>query len=344
MKNLSVAFLAPYAVAAVEEPPPEVAPDTVLVRTICSAISPGTEMLVYRGQWPEDLPVDESIAALEGKFTYPLNYGYACVGKVVEAGELVDSSWQGRVVFAFNPHQRYFTAKPEHLIPVPPELSAEQAAFLPNMETAVSFLMDGRPIVGEQVVIIGQGVVGLLTAGLLARFPMQRLVTLDKYSLRREKSSALGACALDPGDPDTMRAIRELLGAEHSREGADLIYELSGNPAALDMAISVAGFGARIVIGSWYGGKRAELDLGGRFHRGRLKLISSQVSTLAPEFTGLWSKSRRLGTALRMLEELRPLDLITHRFHVSDAAEAYKLLDTHPEDAIQVILEYEDKA
>ncbi len=157
------------------------------------------------------------------------------------------------------------------------------------------------------------------------------MVTLDKYSLRREKSSALGACALDSADPDHLRAIQELLGAENSRDGVDLIYELSGNPAALDTAISAAGFGARIVIGSWYGGKRAEIDLGGRFHRGRLKLISSQVSTLAPEFTGLWNKSRRLGTALRMLEELRPLDLITHRFHVSEAAEAYKLLDTHPQ-------------
>ncbi|MBI5250837.1 MAG: zinc-binding alcohol dehydrogenase [Desulfomonile tiedjei] len=342
MKNLSVEFRAPYAVAAVEEPFPDLPRNNVLVETLCSAISPGTEMLLYRGLWPADLPVDDSIPSLAGKFAYPLKYGYSCVGKVIETGASVDRNWLGQIVFSFNPHRSYFASPPEHLIPVPPELSAEEAAFLPNMETAVSFLMDGRPIIGERVLIIGQGIVGLLTAGLLAGFPLQLLVTLDKYPLRREKSSALGACALDPGDPELSARILELLGAEHSRSGADLVYELSGNPAALDTAISAAGFGGRVVIGSWYGGKRAAIDLGGRFHRGRIKLISSQVSALAPEFTGLWTKSRRLTLALRMLERLKPSSLITHRFHVSRVSEAYKLLDEQPENAIQVILTYED--
>lgn len=188
MKNLSVEFIAPYVVAAVEEPVPELSEKNVLVQTICSGISPGTEMLVYRGQWPEDLPVDDSIPALAGKFAYPLKYGYSCVGKVVRIGASVNRDWLGKIVFSFNPHQSYFAAEPEHLIVVPAELSPEDAVFLPNMETAVSFLMDGRPMIGEQVVIIGQGIVGLLTAGLLARFPLQQLITLDKFQLRREKS------------------------------------------------------------------------------------------------------------------------------------------------------------
>ncbi len=342
MKNLSVEFIAPYVVAAVEEPVPELSEKNVLVQTICSGISPGTEMLVYRGQWPEDLPVDDSIPALAGKFAYPLKYGYSCVGKVVRIGASVNRDWLGKIVFSFNPHQSYFAAEPEHLIVVPAELSPEDAVFLPNMETAVSFLMDGRPMIGEQVVIIGQGIVGLLTAGLLARFPLQQLITLDKFQLRREKSSALGAFPLDPEDPELPEKLRQILGAD-PRSGADLIYELSGNPAALDTAISAAGFGGRIVIGSWYGGKRAPIDLGGRFHRGRLKLISSQVSSLAPEVSGLWTKSRRLRLALKMLEEVNPSKLITHRFHAARVADAYRLLDANPGDAIQVILEYGDK-
>lgn len=343
MKNLSVTFIAPYEVTAVEESVPEVTENTVLVKTACSAISPGTEMLVYRGQWPDGLPVDDSIPALAGKFAYPLNYGYACVGEVVETGASVDRNWLGKLVFSFNPHRSFFVAATDHLIEIPPELSSEDAAFLPNMETAVSFVMDGRPAIGEQVVVLGQGIVGLLTAGLLAEFPLQTLVTLDKYQLRREISSTLGASPIDPEDPEVLLKIRRMLGAEQSQAGADLVYELSGNPAALDMAISAAGFSGRIVVGSWYGGKKSAVDLGGRFHRSRLKFISSQVSTLAPEFTGLWTKSRRLGFALKMLQKLRPSRMITHRFHVSRVAEAYKLLDARPEQAIQVILEYGER-
>jgi threonine dehydrogenase-like Zn-dependent dehydrogenase len=96
-----------------------------------------------------------------------------------------------------------------------------------------------------------------------------------------------------------------------------------------------------VVIGSWYGQKRPDLNLGGRFHRSRIRLISSQVSTLAPEWTGRWSKARRLQVAWCMLEQVRPARLITHRFPLTQAAQAYALLDQHPEEAIQVLLTYE---
>jgi threonine dehydrogenase-like Zn-dependent dehydrogenase len=125
------------------------------------------------------------------------------------------------------------------------------------------------------------------------------------------------------------------------QQGADLTYELSGNPAALDQAIAATGFSGRVVIGSWYGQKRADINLGGRFHRSRMRLISSQVSTLAPEWTGRWSKARRLQVAWRMLEQVQPAHLITHRFPLTQAAQAYALLDQHPEEAIQVLLTYE---
>ena len=98
----------------------------------------------------------------------------------------------------------------------------------------------------------------------------------------------------------------------------------------------------RVVIGSWYGQKRADIDLGGRFHRSRMRLISSQVSTLAPERSGRWSKARRLQVAWWMLEQVRPAHLITHRFPLTQAAQAYAMLDKHPEETLQVILTYEE--
>jgi 2-desacetyl-2-hydroxyethyl bacteriochlorophyllide A dehydrogenase len=342
-KRLAIHFCKPYQIKIVEETLPHPAPDQVLVRTVLSAISPGTELLAYRGEWPENMPVDATIRALAGKFGYPLKYGYAAVGRVIALGTAVNRDWTDKLVFAFNPHESHFVAAPADLIPLSSSLIPEEAAFLPNMETAVNFLMDGRPLIGDAVAVLGQGVVGLLTTALLSRLPLSLLVALDKLPMRRERAKAFGADAvLDPGMDNVVNRVQELLGENGCGPGADLTYELSGNPAALDQAIALTGFNGRIVVGSWYGSKRANVDLGGHFHRGRVQIISSQVSTLAPDLTGRWTKSRRLELALRMLEKVKPASLITHRYNISQAADAYKLLDQHQDEAIQVMLTYED--
>ena len=319
-----------------QEPLPT--PDTghVLVQTLLSAISPGTEMLVYQDQFPANLAVDEKISSLSGAFRYPLRYGYAAVGQVAEIGAGVDPGWEGRLVFAFQAHTSHFLACPEELLPVPEGISAEQAIFLANMETAVNFLMDGAPMIGEQVAVFGQGIVGLLTAALLKRFPLSRLVTIDRYGLRRAASLELGVSAsLEPTSGSMIEQSKRLF-----PDGADLTYELSGALQALDQAIALTGYNGRVVIGSWYGQKRANLDLGGYFHRSRIHLISSQVSTLAPELSGRWSKARRFELAWEMIRQVRPERWITQRFPIGQASEAYRLLDHLPEETIQVVFTY----
>jgi threonine dehydrogenase-like Zn-dependent dehydrogenase len=121
--------------------------------------------------------------------------------------------------------------------------------------------------------------------------------------------------------------------------GADLVYECSGDPATLDAAIAAAGYDARIVVGSWYGTKRAPVDLGGAFHRDRLSLVASQVSTIAPPLRGRWTHDRRRRVALDHLRDIRTDALVTHRIAFDDAAEAYRLLDSDA-DALQVLLAY----
>jgi threonine dehydrogenase-like Zn-dependent dehydrogenase len=342
MKRLALHFTAPYEVRVQDEPLPTPEAGQALVKTLISAISPGTELLMYRGQAPEDIPLDETIAALKESQSYPFKYGYAAVGQVIETGEGVAPTWQGKTVFAFHPHESHFVSPAVDLIPLPAGLPLEEAAFLPNMETAVSFLMDGRPLIGEKVAVFGQGIVGLLTTALLAHMPLNSLVTIDKYALRREASLAFGAhLSLDAEAPETMKKLMPSVDEDQSG-GFDLTYELSGNPSALDQAIAITGFDGRVVIGSWYGRKRADLNLGGRFHRSRIQLMSSQVSKLAPALTGRWTKARRLQVALEMLKDLKPSRLITHRFNISRASEAYSLIDQHPEDVIQVIFTYDD--
>jgi 2-desacetyl-2-hydroxyethyl bacteriochlorophyllide A dehydrogenase len=342
MKRKSLYFDAPNRVSVREESLAEPGPDQVLVQTLVSAISAGTEMLFYRGEVPKDIPMDETIPSLAKQLEYPLKYGYAAVGKVIGVGRDVSDDWRGQLVFAFNPHESHFLMSAKELIRIPESLSPEDSVFIPNMETAVSLVMDGHPLIGEQVVVFGQGVVGLLTTVLLGRIPLTRLITLDRYPKRRERSIALGAhLSLDPAESEVQQKLYELLRTGSGYEGADLAYELSGNVQALDQAIAVAGFNGRVVIGSWYGEKQAELDLGGRFHRSQITVIASQVSAIAPQFRGRWTKIRRLQVALRMIERIKPVSLITHRFPFDRAAEAYKLLDRNPEETIQVILTYE---
>jgi len=244
MVRRSLWFTAPFQLAIRQETLPPLQPDEILVQTAVSAISPGTEMLLYRGQMPSDMALDDTITALDGVITYPLKYGYAAVGQVVETGKAVATGWRGRFVFAFNPHESHFITKPGDVLPLPDGMEPETAVFLPNMETAVSFVMDGRPVIGERVAVFGQGVVGLLTTSLLAQFPLVELAAVDGYGLRREWASRWGATAVYHP-------------AESLPTDVDLTYELSGNPAALNQAIAVTGFDGRVVIGSWYGQKRA---------------------------------------------------------------------------------------
>ncbi len=337
-------FTAPYRVEVRTERLDGPAPGQLRVRVAYSAISPGTEMLIYRGQMPQGMPTDASIAALGGTLAYPLKYGYATVGQVEAVGDGVSRSWLGRWVFAFQPHQSHYLASPDDVLPLPAEVSPEDAAFLPNTETAVNFVMDGRPGIGERVVVFGQGIVGLLTTALLARFPLERLVVLDRFPLRRETGLSLGAHrALDPDAADVATALTDLLGAPQGTGGADLVYELSGAPAALNMAIAITGFDGRVVIGSWYGQKRAPLDLGGHFHRSRMRLLSSQVSTLAPQHTGRWNKARRMALAWQSVAALHPATrFVTHRFPATDAPAAYAHIDQHPESTLQVLLTWQD--
>jgi len=341
MERQVLYFKAPRRVVTEREPLPSPSFGQMLVQTIISAISPGTELLIYRGQAPAGLAKDDTISALAGDFSFPLKYGYAVVGRVLEVGRGVAPGWEDRLVFAFHPHESHFLATPDELLRLPDGLTPEDAVFFPNMETAVTFLLDGQPLAGEQVAVFGQGIVGLLLTALLSRWPLSSLVTLDLYPKRRLLSEELGAhVSLDPSQTDTPERLCDYLQGTGPYPGADLCYEVSGNPAALDQAIAASGFSGRVVIGSWYGLKRSDLNLGGRFHRSRVRLIGSQVSSIAPELTGRWNKTRRYQVTWEMLAQIQPASFITHRFPIAQAAQAYELIDRQPEDVIQVILTF----
>ena len=341
MKRTSVVIEAPFRIVVETGPLPRAPEGQVLVETVMSAISPGTERRVYRGEVPAGWEVDATLAALPGTFGYPIKYGYTTVGRVQAVGPGVDPDWLNRPVFGFHPHESHYTCRPEELVVLPPDMAAEDALFVSNMESAVNLVMDGRPLLGEHVVIFGQGILGLLTTALLRRYPLAGLLALDRHPLRRKASLAAGADrALDPDEENVLSRLGKILEKYGARGSPDLIYEVSGNPGALNQAISIGGFHTRVVVGSWYGTKPSVLELGHSFHRNRIRLISSQVSTLAPEYTGRWSSKRRMQVVLESIAKIRPGRWITHRYPVENAAEAYELLDKDPAAGIQTVLTY----
>lgn len=316
----------------VETRPIEVGPpdaDEVLVETRVSAISAGTELLVYRDETPPDTQVDETIDTLDGEFSFPMQYGYAAVGDVVEVGSAVSQSWLDETVFSFVPHQTHFSATPESLVELSAGTDTERAALLPTVETGVNLVLDSEPRIGERVVVFGAGVVGLCTTRLLAAFPLDRLVVVDPIENRRAVATEMGADAAVHPD-----AVSEQVG------DVDLAVEVSGRPGVLDDAVGAVGYDGRVVVGSWYGTKDATVNFGGRFHRDRIEIVSSQVSTVDPALRGRWDVDRRLATAKDWLDGVDVDALITHRIPFEDAPTAYELLDDRPEAALQVLLTY----
>jgi len=309
----------------------------LLIQTEVSGISAGTEMLLYRGEIPAGS--EPQVDSLSQGLTYPTQYGYASVGRVLEVGRSVKADWRGRLVFAFHPHQSHFISDEDNLLAVPDGMSAEDAIFLPNMETAVNLVQDAAPLLGECALVLGQGVVGLLTAALLAGFPLECLVTADRLENRRNASRSAGAASsLDPAAPEFEDLALAATGED--KPGYDVTVELSGNPMALDSAVSLTAFAGRILVGSWYGSKTAPIRLGGRFHRSRIRISASQVSTVAPGLTGRWNKARRFRAAWSALGRVQPARWITHRFQLSAAGEAYHVLEETPQLALQVVFDY----
>lgn len=305
----------------------------VLVQTEYSAISAGTEMLVYRNQIPDDLALDSNIPELQKNANYPLQYGYASVGKIIEIGSAVDHDWLGQRVFSFQPHASHFVCTIDSLIKVPADITAENAVFLANMETAVNLVQDGNPQIGEKVAVFGLGIVGLLLGSLLSRFPLAELYGVDTIATRRELAKKSGVKLILA--PEEIHQLHK-----SSDQGADLIYEVTGSPLVLNQAIDLGGFSSRIVIGSWYGNKSAAIELGGKAHRNRLQIITSQVSSIAPALSGRWDKQRRFELAWEMIRQIQPAQWISHKTSITDCKTIYQTIDQQPAEVLQAVFYY----
>jgi threonine dehydrogenase-like Zn-dependent dehydrogenase len=282
-----------------EEPLPELGADEIRVRTLFSAVSRGTETLVFRGLVPASEYTRMRCPHQRGDFPGPVKYGYSNVGRVVEGPE----SLRGRAVFCLYPHQTEYVVRASDVVALPPGLPPERAVLGANLETALNAFWDARPLFGERISVVGAGALGCLCAYLAARLPGAEVELIDVRPSRRAVADALGvAFAL----PDAARREREL------------VIHTSASAEGLQTALRLAAPERQILELSWYGERTVTLALGGDFHVRRLALRSSQVGTVSPNAGPRWTYAERLALALRLARDPL-LDCLIHSQGAFDA-------------------------
>ena len=307
---------APRSVEIKTVPTPRPAAGEVIVSTQFSGISSGTESLVYRGEVSEDTALDDTIGALGGAFRYPFAYGYACVGKAADSGQ---------AVFAFHPHQDIFAARTSDLIPLP-AVDPAPATLFPLVETALQVTLDAGTGYRDRVIVLGAGVLGLLTALLLQRSG-QRPLLAEPQAWRRGLAASLGVPAAAP--------------EELGKQEVSLVIDASGSPDAPASALGMLAHEGTLLVASWFGAKPVVLPLGGAFHRRRLTIRSTQVSTVPARLGATWTRPRRRLEAAELMPELPLSELCTHVFPFTKAADAFRAVDEGTPGLMHAVLRYE---
>jgi 2-desacetyl-2-hydroxyethyl bacteriochlorophyllide A dehydrogenase len=330
----AVWFTAPRTVEVREHEVRRPGPGEVTVAGTCSVISPGTEMLVYRGEVRPDQPT--GVVTVEGTFGFPIKYGYQVVGRVVEAGEGVELP-TGTLVFVRHPHQTIFTAPAAGSIVtvIPDDVDPLSASLANLLDTSMNCLFDVPVRFGDVVAVYGLGLVGLFCAQLAAR-TSNAVVGIDPVGFRRELAASRGVPYTSTPE-EAPALITEL------SEGrlADISFEASGTQAGLQAAILRTGMEGTIGVVAFYGQKHLDLVLSDAFHFRRQRLISSNVVNVSGALSHRWNRDRRFNVALRLTKEMDIPSLITHRFPIEKAADAYHLVDAGGPGTLGVLLDHD---
>lgn len=295
-------YVEPFKAALRSETLPDPGSNEVLLKTRFSGISRGTERLVFSGEVPETEFERMRAPMQSGEFPFPVKYGY-CTTAIAETGP---KDLKGRAFFCLHPHQDFFLAPAESLVPIPSEVPLKRATLAANMETALNAHWDAATSPCDRIAIVGAGIVGLLVAYIAARIPGTDVIVIDPNPARRSIVESFGARFATPGEPPDDR---------------DVVFHASASSAGLATALSCAGFEGRVVELSWYGNKPVSAPLGGAFHARRIKLISSQVGQVAGTHRARWDYRKRMMAAMSLLDRDTLDQLVDEEIDFSDAPE-----------------------
>ena len=288
---------------------PEPGPADVVVRTVRSGISRGTEMLVFRGGVPADQRAKMRAPFQEGNFPGPVKYGYLNVGAVEEG----PPDLRGRTVFCLYPHQTAYVVPAGAVAVVPEGIPPARAVLAGTVETAVNALWDAAPLVGDRVAVVGAGMLGCCVARVLQGFPAVRVTLIDVDPQRADIAAALGVDFALPDEADG---------------GCDLAVHTSATSAGLQRALDLLAAEGTVLDLSWYGGTEVRLSLGGAFHSGRLGIRSSQVGVVSPARAARRTAADRVALALELLRDPAFDALLTGESHFDELPDVMARLAT----------------
>jgi len=335
-----------------ERAPGEPGPREVRVRALMSAISHGTELSLYRGTSAFagrvfDRSLRAFVGGAPGQSSYPATLGYEMVGRIEAVGDAVHEVAPGDLVHVGMPHGEEVLADLDAaarstypLVKLPGGGGLERWLFVSLGAVALVAVHDGELRLGDHLVIVGAGAIGLLIAQMVRLAGARRVTVIEPLPARRELALALGAdFAFEPGD-DVGAVVKR------NGRGADVVIETSGVDAGLQAAISAAAFGARVVTAGFYQGGAPNLRLGEEWHHNRLDMVSSMGAWGATHRAHpAWDRPRVMQTVVALFEQgrVRTETLPLRRFPFEHAVEAYRWLDAHPNDAVKVVLTYEGR-
>lgn len=300
-------------------------PEECLVIGLHSAISRGTESLIFNGRVPPSEFQRMRAPFMEGEFPFPVKYGYCHVG-LVEQGP---SELEGQRVFSLQPHQSALIADPGMLCPLPDALPGARAVLAANMETALNAVWTAKVGPADRVAIVGGGVVGLLVAYLCGQMPGVQVNVIDPFRGRATHCRALGVGYLHPDDRDSIAT---------DALDCDVVFHTSGNPQGLQTALALAGNEAAVIELSWYGDRLVQVPLGQAFHSRQLRLLSCQVGHIEAAHQARWDYRRRLVAALNLLLDERLDCLLEPGISLNDVpAHLHQLFDPDHPALCQVI-------
>jgi 2-desacetyl-2-hydroxyethyl bacteriochlorophyllide A dehydrogenase len=306
-----------------KEPEQKLGPEQARAKMLYSGISHGTEMNTYSGRIPGN---------------FPCRSGYSAVGEIVEVGSEFTKASVGDRIFHYASHATEFVISESQPVYLLPEgLDTKCGIFTALAGVAYNGVLESQIALGETAVVFGLGVVGLCTSFLIRKAGAFNVIAVDPVSIRREAGKRMGVDAtLDPNENDIAEQVKALNGGQL----ADVVIETSGAISALNDALKAIQNQSMIVPLSWYSADAAGLDLSKDFHYKRVKIQVAQGGSVPLYLSSRWTYDRRVRSTMKVMPEMPLSSLVTHTIPFAEAQEAYELVNNHPEQCIQVILEY----
>jgi threonine dehydrogenase-like Zn-dependent dehydrogenase len=288
------------------------------IKSHYSLISTGTEMLMYNGNVPEELHESMKVPYIKGNFKFPFTYGYSLVGQINDTSHIDN----GRFVHLLHPHQSYANVSSEFVSLIPVDIDPKLAVLTSNLETALNAVWDGNIKIGENVLIVGFGMIGALLAGVLKSIKHVNIYIAET-------------------NPERIKLINKLgLKLYADEVDMDAAFNTSANEKGFQIGLNSIGFEGRLIELSWYGKKEIKVSLGGDFHSKRKKVISSQVGSLPTEMRSSWSFKRRKALVFNLLKDEYFGQLPLEEINLDTAPKAYRDLNNNKIKGLAKIIKY----